>query len=59
MKINRFYILLFTGLVIFLTSTAYLLRETNVNIENSLGFVKYDNSKLIKFDHKLHVRMQV
>ncbi|HEY3251711.1 MAG TPA: cytochrome c3 family protein [Ignavibacteria bacterium] len=55
MKITRLYLLLFTGLLIFLTSTAYFLRETNVKM-NEPGSVRYDNSKLIKFNHKLHVK---
>ncbi|HQY52211.1 MAG TPA: cytochrome c3 family protein [Ignavibacteria bacterium] len=65
-KFIVYYILFLTGIMIFLTTTAYLTNEEteamklnevfnisavkNTN-ENS---TKYDNSKLIKFNHELH-----
>jgi hypothetical protein len=63
-KITKLYIFLIAALIIFLSSNAYLVKDSaslnkntvtkvfsNVNNEA----VRYDNSKIIKFDHKLHV----
>lgn len=49
MKITRIYLLLLAGFLIFITSTAYLLRD-------SKSQEVYDNSKIIKFNHALHVK---
>ena len=57
MKIPKYYLLFLTGIIIFLTTTAYLSKEKNeyLNKGNSVYTEnKYDNSKIIKFDHKLH-----
>ena len=56
MKITKLYLLIFAGLLIFLSSSAYLFRNSNVNSESSKSYKIYDNSKLIKFNHKLHVK---
>ncbi|MBE2225877.1 MAG: cytochrome c3 family protein, partial [Ignavibacteria bacterium] len=65
MKIAKLYIFLITGLIIFLSSTAYLVKDTNSLNKNSVNKVfssgnseevRYDNSKIIKFDHALHVK---
>lgn len=60
MKINKLYLFLFAGILIFLTSTAYKLsmkQQDYLKLNNSMFTVQiYDNSKLIKFDHKLHVK---
>jgi hypothetical protein len=54
MKITRIYLIIFAGLLIFLSSTAYLFRDTGAGKnEQSL---RYDNSKIIKFNHALHVK---
>ena len=53
MKITKLYLFIFAGLLIFLSSSAYLLRDAKVN---SKSYNAYDNSRLIKFDHKLHVK---
>lgn len=59
MKITKLYILLLAGVAIFLTSTAYFVKDTG-NSEKSVktfaGTKVYDNSKIIKFNHKLHVK---
>ncbi len=64
MKITKIYFLLFAGLFIFLCSTAYLARDSEEIKKLSTGKVfstenveseRYDNSKIIKFDHKLHI----
>lgn len=59
MKFTKYYLLFLSGLVIFLSTTAYLTRD-------ELGMKKvydlfsagqsYDNSKIIKFDHRLHTQ---
>jgi len=56
-KFTGYYLIFIAGIIIFISTTAYLHRE-----ETSVGNVnrifnseqQYDNSKLIKFDHKLH-----
>ena len=58
MKISKFYLLFLSGIIIFLSSTAYFLNNGNLKGNNETVFESakiYDNSKLIKFDHKLHV----
>jgi Cytochrome c7 and related cytochrome c len=58
MKITKLYLFLFAGLLIFLSSTAYLVKDTGrLKKLNAKVFAteRYDNSKIIKFDHKLHV----
>lgn len=63
MKITKLYIFLITGLIIFLSSTAYLVNDpnklNNISFNNIFSNFKgegtrYDNSKIIKFDHKIH-----
>jgi len=65
MKIAKLYIFLIAGLIIFLSSTAYLVKDTGYLNKNSVinvfssgknEEVRYDNSKIIKFDHALHVK---
>ena len=57
MKITRIYLILFAGLLIFLSSTAYLFRDMNSSKFESISQVnRYDNSKIIKFNHTLHVK---
>ncbi|HRI84438.1 MAG TPA: cytochrome c3 family protein, partial [Ignavibacteria bacterium] len=56
-KFTGFYLIFIAGIIIFISTTAYLHRgETGegkiFRIFNSEQ--QYDNSKLIKFDHKLH-----
>lgn len=46
MKTLKYYPLLFSGILIFLVSTAYVIHK-QVN--------DYDNSKVIKFNHKIHI----
>ena len=65
-KFTGYYILFLTGLVIFLTTTAYLTKEETDALKLSEVFnvseIKNtaekssdnDNSKLIKFNHELH-----
>ncbi|MBP9095404.1 MAG: cytochrome C [Ignavibacteria bacterium] len=64
MKIAKLYSLIFSGLVIFLCTTAYLTKDASkeVSIHKQTRKVfasekqeKYDNSKIIKFNHKLHI----
>ncbi len=60
MKIIKFYFLLIGCLIIFLSSTAYFVRVKNEGIKKknffeSAGARINDNSKVIKFDHKLHI----
>ena len=59
MKISKYYLLFFTGVILFLTTTAYLSKEKSPYVKkemSSITHVTYDNSKIIKFDHKLHVK---
>ena len=65
MKITKLYIFLLAGIFIFLSSTAYLVKDVNSLNRNTVTkvfsdskneAVRYDNSKIIKFDHKLHVK---
>jgi len=55
MRFSKFYLLLFAGLIIFITSTAYL-SDTAKNVSKKVftSEVRYDNSKIIKFNHKIH-----
>ncbi|CAN5433578.1 hypothetical protein BH10BAC5_BH10BAC5_23540 [soil metagenome] len=57
MKIAKLYILLFAGLILFLCTTAYLSSDKGEvkQPEKKDGYERYDNSKIIKFNHKLHV----
>ncbi len=64
MKITKLYLLIFSGLIIFLCTTAYLSkdasREVSIHKQTRKVFSsdkqeKYDNSKIIKFNHKLHI----
>jgi len=64
MKTKKLYILLFAGVFVFLSSTAYLVKDqanlrklktSNVFSADQYETQRYDNSKLIKFDHKIHV----
>ena len=58
MKIPKYYLLLLIGVVLFLTSTAYLSKEKSPYVKKEKVVKKietiYDNSQLIKFNHKLH-----
>ena len=59
MKIPKYYLLFLTGIIIFLTATAYLTKEKNeyVEKENNVYTEKvYDNSLIIKFNHALHTK---
>lgn len=61
MKIAKLYLLIFSGLIIFLVTTAYLSKDVSTNkqqtqkVYTSDKYEKYDNSKIIKFNHKLHI----
>ncbi len=58
MKITKVYIFLLAGLLIFLSSTAYLVKDSSGLKKLSpkvFATQRYDNSKIIKFNHKLHV----
>jgi len=58
MKTTKLYFFLIAGIVIFLSSTAYFARNTEEALQNpvqNVNYERYDNSKLIKFDHQLHV----
>lgn len=55
MKLPKFYLFFLAGIVIFFTTTAYFLKENDVKYKISYSNQVYDNSKVIKFDHKLHV----
>ena len=57
MKIPKYYLLFLAGIIIFLTTSAYLTKEKNegvIKVNTALNQDDYDNSKIIKFDHKLH-----
>jgi hypothetical protein len=59
MKINKFYIIFFAGLLIFLTTTAYFVQNKPLTVKINPVFNStkvYDNSKIIKFNHALHVK---
>ena len=59
MKINKFYIIFFVGILIFLTSTAYFVQDRSLLVKTKHVFNStkiYDNSKIIKFNHVLHVK---
>lgn len=60
MKTRKFYILFLAAVVIFLSSTAYLVKEKNTKIKTGKVFavkiVQQDHSKVIKFNHKLHIK---
>lgn len=57
MKITKYYLLFIISVVTFLTTTAYLSKEKNEYVKKEItvnaGDI-YDNSLIIKFDHKLH-----
>ena len=58
MKITKLYFLILACVLLFLSATAYLVKdggEVN-NLPASYAGKFYDNSKLIKFDHRLHVK---
>lgn len=57
MKTAKLYLLFLAGLIIFLTIVGYYYNSTGSlrSMENAYSRVQnYDNSKIIKFDHKLH-----
>jgi hypothetical protein len=58
MKINKIYFLLLACVLVFLTSTAYLAKDTkkNKNINMYPSEQVKDHSKIIKFDHKFHIK---
>jgi hypothetical protein len=64
MTTSKLYFILFAGIFIFLSSTAYLVKDSDSLRKLKTGKIfssiqiedeRYDNSKLIKFNHKLHV----
>ncbi|MCC7159502.1 MAG: cytochrome C [Ignavibacteria bacterium] len=64
MKITKLYIFLIAGLLIFLSTTAYLVKDSAILNKNTVTKVfsidknvaaRYDNSKTIKFNHKIHI----
>lgn len=57
MKTAKYYLLFLTGIIIFLSTTAYLSKGKNDFFKKEKAIYAgqiYDNSKIIKFDHKLH-----
>jgi hypothetical protein len=60
MKTRKFYILFLIGLMIFLSSTAYLVRDKSLKSKTGKVFtvsvIQQDHSKIIKFNHKLHIK---
>ena len=59
MKTAKIYLFLILGIVLFLSTTAYLVKKPAGIIESNVEPVSMndrpDNSKIIKFDHKFHV----
>ncbi|MBX7044586.1 MAG: cytochrome C [Ignavibacteria bacterium] len=57
MKIAKFYLLMFSGLIIFLVTTAYFYKDASVKYRLGKVFsaAQDDNSKIIKFNHKIHI----
>jgi c(7)-type cytochrome triheme protein len=59
MKISKYYILFFISLVLFLSTTAYLSKDKSYYVKKEMTVSDkkvYDNSKIIKFDHQLHIK---
>ncbi|RPI18477.1 MAG: cytochrome C [Ignavibacteriae bacterium] len=59
MKINKLYFLLLAGVLVFLSSTAYLMKDTKTDMKKVSVYpsaAQEDHSKVIKFDHKFHVK---
>jgi hypothetical protein len=57
MKITRIYLILFAGILIFLSTTAYLFRDLKDSGKTNVSPVeRFDNSTIIKFNHALHVK---
>jgi hypothetical protein len=65
MKTTKLYVFLLAGVFVFLSSTAYLMKDSAALKKLKMGkmfsteqveTVRYDNSQIIKFDHKLHVK---
>jgi hypothetical protein len=59
MKVRKFYLFFIAGLIVFLSSTAYLVKTGTLwsrqeNSQQAIGKIQ-DHSKVIKFNHKLHV----
>lgn len=58
MKVTKFYLFFVAGLIVFLSSTAYLIQTQNMwgkqKTSEAAGKIQ-DHSKIIKFDHKFHV----
>jgi len=57
MKTTKYYLLFLTLILIFLVGSVYINQERNSNGKKNNVYVSnktYDNSKVIKFDHKLH-----
>lgn len=58
MKVTKFYLFFIAGLIVFLSSTAYLIQTQNMwgkqKTPEAAGKIQ-DHTKIIKFDHKLHV----
>ena len=57
MKITKYYLLFLLSVVIFLTTTAYLSKGKSEYVKKEKVFKTetiYDNSQIIKFNHKIH-----
>jgi hypothetical protein len=61
MKFTKYYLFFLAGLLIFLSSTAYLIRDRSIKEKKINVFPVSqveDHSQVIKFDHKFHVKDQ-
>lgn len=56
MNLRKFYILFLLGVSVFLSFAAYNSREVNFPASRLNQDGDPDNSKIIKFDHKLHIK---
>jgi hypothetical protein len=63
MKTRKLYILFLAGILIFLSSTAYLVRDKSIKFFTGKIFpvsvIQQDHSKIIKFNHKLHLSKDI
>lgn len=57
MKTTKLYLLFLSGLLILLVSSAYVIKKSGANNLSATfaNSTEYDNSKVIKFNHKLHI----
>lgn len=61
MRAFKYYIIFIVGIIIFLSSSAYLFKDIKSDARKNIKEVSkivYDNSKRIKFNHKFHVTDQ-